>query len=181
MGRSGKPARKSAVSRKGRRSRESIAELRPSSARRWLGVIALAALGTILTIHGLSSPDRGPVVAGLSVVLGIGFLWQSWRHLESTRSHIVLTRIGLFDGTGDRVCSVDNIVSIDRSLFAFKPTNGFLIRLRSSETPRWVPGLYWRVGRRVGIGGATRSHEAKVMAERLDGLIRDRTDGRRTE
>lgn len=153
----------------------SIAELRISQARRWLGVAALAVLGVILAGHGLLSPERGFPVRLISVVLGAGCLWQAWRHLTTTRLGIVLTEDGLFDGSGDLICGLDNIGSVDRGMFAFKPTNGFLIRLRRPAGFRWIPGLYWRVGKRIGVGGATQSTEAKVMADRLTILVDERS------
>ena len=153
----------------------SIAELRISRARRWLGVIALAALGVVLAGHGLSSPDRGIPVRVISIVLGAGCLWQAWRHLVTSISGIVLTEDGLFDSSGDLICAFDDIGSVDRGMFAFKPTNGFLVRLRRPASFRWIPGLYWRVGKRVGVGGATQSAEAKVMADRLKIMVDERS------
>ncbi len=152
----------------------SIAELRISRARRWLGVIALAVLGVVLAGHGLSSFERGLPVRMISIVLGAGCLWQAWRHLTTAKSGIVLTEDGLFDNSGDLICGLDNISSVDRGMFAFKPTNGFLIRLRRRVGFRWIPGLYWRVGKRVGVGGATQSAEAKVMADSLKILVEER-------
>ena len=152
----------------------SIAELRISQARRWLGVTALAVLGAILAGHGLSSPERGIPVRMISIVLGAGCLWQAWRHLTTTKSGIVLTEDGLFESSGELICGLDDISSVDRGMFAFKPTNGFLIRLRRRAGFRWIPGLYWRVGKRIGVGGATQSAEAKVMADSLKILVDER-------
>lgn len=153
----------------------SIAELQISQGRRWLGVLALGILGVVLAGHGLLSPERSVSVQIVSVVLGAGFLWQAWRHLTMSKTGIVLTEDGLFDDSGDLICAFDNIGSVDRGMFAFKPTNGFLIRLRRPAGFRWIPGLYWRIGKRVGVGGATRSTEARVMADRLKILVDERS------
>ena len=149
----------------------SIAELRISQGRRWLGVGALGVLGVVLAGHGLSSPERSVSIQIVSIVLGAGCLWQAWRHLTMSKTGIVLTEDGLFDDSGDLICAFDDIGSVDRGMFAFKPTNGFLIRLRRPAGFRWIPGLYWRIGKRVGVGGATRSNEAKVMADTLKILV----------
>ena len=54
---------------------------------------------------------------------------------------------------------------MDRGTFAFKPSNGFLLRTATKQPRLWKPGLYWRMGRRIGVGGITRAAEAKLMAD----------------
>ncbi|HAR51528.1 MAG TPA: hypothetical protein DCS45_06565, partial [Roseovarius nubinhibens] len=53
----------------------------------------------------------------------------------------------------------------------FKPSNGFIVILKEAQKPRWEPGMWWRLGRRVGIGGVTGAAEAKAMAEVISGQI----------
>ena len=161
------------MKRKRRKANPVLAELRISEARRLLAVVSLTLLGAILVYHGLSSPERGMGVRAFAIVLGTGCLWQAWQRYANPKNVVILTEEGLFDNAGDLVCTIGNIGSVDRGLFAFKPTNGFLIRLRKSESFRWTPGLYWRLGKRVGVGGATRSAEAKVMADILKTMISD--------
>jgi hypothetical protein len=35
----------------------------------------------------------------------------------------------------------------------------------------WVPGLWWRIGRSVGVGGMTGAAETKMMAEMIEAMI----------
>jgi hypothetical protein len=37
---------------------------------------------------------------------------------------------------------IDEIASLDRGTFAFKPSNGFLLRLSRKGTRVWRPGLW---------------------------------------
>jgi hypothetical protein len=54
---------------------------------------------------------------------------------------------------------------VDRGTFAFKPSNGFLLRTETRQPRLWQPGLYWRTGRRIGVGGITRAAESKALAD----------------
>ncbi|MEM6619804.1 MAG: hypothetical protein AAF631_10930, partial [Pseudomonadota bacterium] len=58
-----------------------------------------------------------------------------------------------------------------------RPSNGFLIRLDEPEEAAWEPGLYWCLGRRIGIGGATNPAEAKRLAQKIEVLLMERTLG----
>ena len=49
-------------------------------------------------------------------------------------------------------------------------TNGFVVRARNSMPAAWTPGIWWRMGRRIGVGGLT--GEGEAMAELLAELSR---------
>jgi hypothetical protein len=61
----------------------------------------------------------------------------------------------------------DEIKRVERGALAFKPSNGFLLTLEQPQPRAWVPGLWWRVGRRVGIGGITPAGEGRYMADQI--------------
>ncbi|MCP4820329.1 MAG: hypothetical protein GY883_14140, partial [Shimia sp.] len=56
-------------------------------------------------------------------------------------------------------------------MFDMKPSNGFAIKLKQSRGRRWQPGLWWSLGRRVGIGGVTPGAHSKEMAQMLEALL----------
>ena len=60
---------------------------------------------------------------------------------------------------------------MDRGAFAFKPSNGFMLKLSRKGPFAWEPGIWWRIGRRVGVGGVTPGTPAKVMAEMIQERI----------
>ncbi|MCP5087653.1 MAG: hypothetical protein GY952_12720 [Rhodobacteraceae bacterium] len=156
---------------------EILAKLEPSLGRRWFGVVLLTLVGVLLLYVCFFHPPQ--VLAGKIglLVIAVGFLWQAQWNLRVTKTGLVLTREGLFDNDGKQICALYNMMEIDRGLFAFKPSNGFLIRLHEAEPNAWAPGLYWRLGRRLGIGGATKAVQAKAMAELLEVLILERSMG----
>ena len=77
------------------------------------------------------------------------------------------------DSSGTVLARIDEIRSVVRGTFALKPSNGFTLVLNSKKPRAWMPGLWWRLGRRVGVGGVTNAGQAKFMAERISMMIKD--------
>ncbi|MCP5073634.1 MAG: hypothetical protein GY947_10125 [Rhodobacteraceae bacterium] len=156
---------------------EVLARLEPSLGRRWFGVVVLTLVGVLLLYISFYRPPEALVGKIGLPLIALAFLWQAQWNLRVTKTGLVLTREGLFDGNGKQICALYNMMEVDRGVFAFKPSNGFLIRLYEAEPNAWAPGLYWRLGRRLGIGGATRAAQAKAMADILDVMILERSMG----
>lgn len=93
---------------------------------------------------------------------------------KSTRNTLELTRTELRDDTGTILVKVEDIISIDRGAFAFKPSNGFLLRLTRPHPKDWRPGLWWRASTRIGVGGMTPMRSTKYMAEIIAIMIAER-------
>lgn len=89
----------------------------------------------------------------------------------------MLTTTGLYDHTGAAIAPLDNIDKVDRALFTFKPSNGFLVRLKTPGPRAWQPGMWWRVGTRVGVGGVTSGAATKIVADTLSMMVADRDKG----
>lgn len=154
-----------------------IASLEPSLGRRWFGALSLGALGVVLILAAFVQPPEIWWLKVLTPLLGILFIWQAQWNLRVTATGLYLTRQGLFDGHGTLICALYNMREVDRGVFAFKPSNGFLVRLAEPEPKGWAPGLYWRLGKRLGIGGATHPAQNKAMAEAIEMLIMERVLG----
>lgn len=153
---------------------EVLATVSPSIIRRYFGVGVLGILGLILIYVAFARP---PDNFGLQVfLLGLGalILWGADTMRRASAVTLVLTHETLSDSTGRVLTRVDEIVSVDRSFLAFKPSNGFLVRLRTRQPRTWVPGLWWRFGRRIGVGGVTSARETRFMAEILTALVVER-------
>ena len=148
-------------------TQEVMAELGASAPRRGLGVAMLLILGALLIYTAIVRP---PAVLGWQVfLLGVGMfsLWAAERMRKATQFTVELTEEGLRTSNGEVIAPMDEIHSVDRSMFVFKPSNGFVVRLNRSASWRWEPGLWWRMGKRVGIGGVTPGAQGKVMADML--------------
>ncbi|ROU03356.1 hypothetical protein [Histidinibacterium lentulum] len=147
-----------------------LLRLESSPPRRLFALGVLYGLGALVLLLAF-----GPVpgLAARLALLGLGglILWQAERMRRGTAVAVVLTGEGLFESGGRVIARRAEMLRVDRSLFAFKPTNGFLVHLSGSAPAVWSPGLWWRIGRRVGIGGVVAGAEARAMADRLSLLL----------
>ena len=150
-----------------------IATLNPSPGRRATGIGMLVILGAVLAYVGISAIDD--LAAGASLLaLGATAFWAAQRLRVSTRESLELRGGGLYSTDGSLVAEIGNVARVDLGIFAMRPTGGFLLVLKSPMPKAWKPGLWWRFGKRVGIGGVTSKAEAKAMAEALARLVRSR-------
>ncbi len=152
---------------------EVLATVSASAPRRWIGVGMLVAVGALVIYVALASPPQIGWQVFL-LVFGAAALWLAQRMWHVTEDSIELTPSGLRTGSGQVICKVEDIEQVDRSMFAFKPSNGFLIKTRTPAPNAWAPGLWWRLGRRIGIGGMTAATETKFMSEMLSAMLVER-------
>lgn len=153
---------------------EVIERITPQPLRRSLATGFTGVLGTLLLYLAAAFPpvDLGFLV--LLVGLGAGTLFLSYRIWQATGEVIELTRHELREESGRVLCEIDNVALVDRGFFAFKPASGFIIKLKSPMPPRvYAPGLWWRSGRLLMVGGATAGRQAKSVADLIKVMIAD--------
>ncbi|MFC3616040.1 hypothetical protein ACFORG_20000 [Lutimaribacter marinistellae] len=152
---------------------EVLATVEASAPRRWLGVGMLVLMGALLIYVAFATPPALAFQVFLLIVGGLS-LWLAQRMMQATAHRIELTETELRSSTGEVIAKVEDVEAMDRGVFAFKPSNGFLIRTRTPAANAWHPGLWWRMGRRIGIGGVTPGGQAKFMSEALAALVMER-------
>ena len=152
---------------------EVLAVVEASAPRRWMGVGMLVVVGALLIYVALATPPAPGWQLFLIVTGGLA-LWLAQRLYQATLHRIELTEHELRSSTGEVIARVEDVEAMDRGVFAFKPSNGFLVRTREPGERAWAPGLWWRVGRRVGIGGVVAASQTKFMSEVLAALIAQR-------
>ncbi len=152
---------------------EVIGTITASAGRRFLGITSLAFLGFVLIYVCFTQP---PAALGQFFLLLVGgaSLWIAEKMRRSTANVIELTETELRDSSGTLISLIEDIESIDRGFLAFKPSNGFLLTTKSPSTRAWRPGLWWRAGRRIGIGGMTPGHQTKFASEIIAAMIAQR-------
>lgn len=143
-----------------------IATLNPTPIRRIFSYGVLFGLGAMLILTAFVQPPAFGWQLFL-ILLGAGALMVAEMLRRATTLGLVLTADELRDTSGVVLARLADIQTIDRGVLAFKPSNGFVLHLRSAAPRAWAPGLYWRIGTRVGVGGATPSGPAKFMAEQI--------------
>ena len=148
-----------------------LARLDPSQPRRVIGMAVQVALGFVLISLAFSFPrEQMTLRIGMLILGGLVFYgtYLTWR---ATAVGLVLTQSGVRDDNGRLLAEMSNIRDVSRGAFALKPSHGFSLILHKGMGFAWVPGLWWRVGKRVGIGGVTPSQPARYMAETISGII----------
>lgn len=146
-----------------------LATLHTSAPRRILGVGILLSLGVILVYLAFTMPTGAAQI----FMLGIGAvaLFVAMKLRAAGMLVLELTETEFRVKDGPVLAAVANMQKIERGAFAFKPSNGFLLSRIEAGPRLWVPGLYWSMGRRIGVGGMTGAPQTKAMAEAIAGLI----------
>ncbi|WP_135506214.1 hypothetical protein [Roseovarius aestuariivivens] len=155
---------------------EVLARLEASGGRRALGVGMMTALGALVLYAALVHPPASVGWRVFAILCGGLGLWLGHAMYHATQGAVELTRTGLRTRDGEWIARLSEIVSVDRGAFALKPSNGFLVRLNAKAPARWRPGLWWRVGARVGLGGVTSGGQARAMADILATLLAEDID-----
>ena len=106
--------------------------------------------------------------------VGAAAIWMADRMRRSTETRIELTETELRSSDGRVIALVADIENVDRGFFAFKPSNGFVVRVKSKGPRAWCPGVWWRLGRRIGVGGVTAAGQTKAMSEILAMMLAQR-------
>lgn len=143
---------------------EVLATAGASPGRRFLGLVSLGGLGLLLIYIAVT---ESPALEWriFLLALGAGTLWLADLMRRATATKIELTETELRDTDGTRIALVEEIDGMDRGFFAFKPSNGFLLRTTQKGENTWRPGMWWRVGRRIGVGGMTPAYQCKHISE----------------
>lgn len=153
---------------------EVIATVMPSAIRRYAGLLMLAILGGLLVYVALATPPASVLWRMFLLGFGALVLWLAENMRRATQAGVVLTRDALQTTDGLILVRVEDMSGVVRGSFSLKPSNGFSVLTKERQTRGWAPGLWWRFGKRVGIGGVTAASQAKYMAEVLAAMLAER-------
>ena len=151
-------------------SDEILARVEASVPRRYLGLAMLVGLGALLLYIAFATPPALHWQLFL-IVLGLLILWVAQLMWQATEGVLVLTRSELREEGGPVLARIEDIERVDRGAFALKPSNGFMIKTRRPQARGWRPGMWWRLGRRVAVGGVTPGSQTKPMADIIAALL----------
>ncbi len=143
-----------------------VARASASAMRRVFACLVLYGLGGLLIYVAVAAPPS-PFWLIFLIGLGVCVLLLAERMRRATERVLELTTTELRDDQGRVLAQLADIKSVERGVFAMKPSNGFTLVLTKSSPRAWLPGLWWRAGRRVGVGGVVSSGPAKFMAEQI--------------
>jgi len=148
-----------------------IAVIAPSPVRRAISVAMTFGLGGLLIYVTMAAPPAEILWQVFLLGIGLGALILAEKMRRATARRLILRIDGISDDLGRDLCRMSDVVGVDRGTFAFKPANGFLLRMKSRQAPGWAPGLWWRRGKFIGVGGAIPGQSGKVMAEAIAQII----------
>lgn len=148
-----------------------IAEITVSPLRRMVGSGAVALSGALLLLAALSEPPESVFLQLCLWVLAAALISGAIRLYRDTSRTVQLTSEGLQDCAGEVITPLSDIIEIERGHFGMRPSNGFALKLKREAQPVWRVGLWWRAGKRAGIGGAASAAEVKKMAEALESVL----------
>ncbi len=151
-----------------------LARIKVSQPRRMLGVASMGVLGVLLLDVAFSGRMSGAGLQAVMALCGALALWASVRVWKATERVLILHEDALVDSTGAVLARIDGIARIERGTFAMKPSNGFMIRLDQPGGLVFQPGLWWRLGRRVAVGGMTAGSQTKPVADMLSAAVAER-------
>lgn len=151
------------------------ATVHASSARRWFAYAVLVVLGALLIYTTAAYP---PALPWMIFMLSFGFamLWLAEMLRRATTMAITLTETDLRDSSGTVLAELSQVRKVSRGAFALKPSNGFTLVMTEKQPRAWAPGLWWRLGRRVGVGGVTAAGQSRFLAEQIALRIERHTD-----
>ena len=153
------------------RAFEVLCSLEPSPSRTLFGALMLVLLAGFLFYIGFSDASNNLVSRIALPGLGIASLLSAYRIYAVSQDKILLTRDALRTRDGTLVANIGDVERVETGLLAMKPSNGFLLILKKPMKRAWYPGLWWRFGKRIGIGGITSKHGGKVMAGAIASLM----------
>jgi len=153
-----------------------IARLDVSQARRIIGIGVQIGLGFVLISLAGSFPRDQMALRLVMLVLGGLTFYAAYLTWMATETALILTDSGLRQEGGRLLAEMDNIREVSRGALALKPSNGFTLVLFKGTGFAWVPGLWWRIGNRVGVGGVTPSQSGRYMAEMIAMKIAERPE-----
>ncbi len=148
-----------------------LISLSPSPPRRLFALAVLVSLGGLLAYLGLATPGMALWIRLVLVLAGAIVLVLAEHLRRATLLCIELTESELRDSNGRVLARIPEIRTVSRGAFALKPSHGFTLTLNRRFQRVWVPGMWWRLGRRVGVGGVTSAGQAKAMSEILTVLM----------
>lgn len=146
-----------------------------SQVKRYCAYVLMVVMGAVLIYTALAEP---PALHWAVLLLAGGALliWLAEALRRATQATLILTAHDLRDTSGAVIATLDDVSHLDRGVLALKPTHGFTLILTTRQPAGWAPGLWWRFGKRVGVGGVTAARPVKMMAEKISARLERRRD-----
>ena len=139
-------------------------------------ILGLVIFGLLLFLcYTISKIEEDLTLLDFLLIPTIIFLWLCFRKFLKRYSKVgfLINQSGLFNLDGSVICEIGDIERIDVSPYTFKSANGFIVILKTKSSFKSIPGLYWRLGKRISIGGLVSKNESKFLSQTLLGFFHE--------
>jgi hypothetical protein len=150
---------------------ENIQYILPTHRIKILGFVIFGLI--LFLIYALSNINEKTILLDFLLIpalVGIGFWFRRFLRVYA-KVGFNINESGLFNLDDTLICSITDIERVDVSPYTFKSANGFIIHLKTRSAFKFVPGLFWQVGRRISIGGMISKSESKYLSNTLISFI----------
>ena len=150
---------------------ENIIYVLPNHRMKFLGGAIFFLL--VFLLYTLSELNNENTLMTFFLLLGLVLLALWFKRFLKRYSKVgfQINSTGLYDLETNLICKIDDIHKVDVSPYTFKSANGFIVFSKTKSKFRSVPGLYWRLGNRISIGGLISKNESKFLSTTLLALI----------
>ena len=150
---------------------ENIQYILPTHRIKILGFVIFGLI--LFLIYALSNINEKTSLLDFLLIpalVGIGFWFRRFLRVYA-KIGFNINDSGLFNLDNTLICSITDIERVDVSPYTFKSANGFIIHLKTRSAFKFVPGLFWQIGRRISIGGMISKSESKYLSNTLISFI----------
>ena len=153
---------------------ENIQYILPTHRIKILGFVIFGLI--LFLLYALSNINEQTTLLDFLLIpalVGIGFWFRRFLRVYA-KVGFNINESGLFNLDDTLICSITDIERVDVSPYTFKSANGFIIHLKTRSAFKFVPGLFWQVGRRISIGGMISKSESKYLSNTLISFIENK-------
>ena len=146
---------------------ENVQYILPTHRIKILGSIIFGLI--IFLIYALSNINEEKTLLDFLLIpalIGIGFWFQRFLRLYR-KIGFNINASGIFNLDETLICQIKDIDRVDVSPYTFKSANGFIIHLKAKSALKFMPGLFWQLGRRISIGGMISKSESKYLSNTI--------------
>lgn len=145
----------------------------PSHRIKILGSIIFGLI--IFLIYALSNINNDTTLLDFLLIPALVAVGFGFRRFLRKYAEIgfIINHKGLYNLDETLICSLKDVDRVDISPYTFKSANGFIIILKTSSPFKFVPGLFWQLGKRVSIGGMVSKSESKYLSNTLLSFVQN--------
>ena len=153
---------------------DNIQYVLPTHRIRILGFLIFGVI--VFLIYALSNINEKTTLLDFLLIpalIAIGYWFRRFLRIYA-KIGFNINSSGLFNLDNTLICSIAEIDRVDVSPYTFKSANGYIIHLKTKSGFKFVPGLFWQLGRRISIGGMISKSESKYLSNTLMSFVENK-------